>query len=69
MATPVVIDDTMLNPRHLAEMTGFKIGTVYAWRKRRESTLMPEPDAIAGRTPLWRADRIVPWLRATNRLM
>ena len=62
------IDDTMMNPRKLAELTGMQIGTVYAWRKRRETTGMPEPDATAGRTPLWKAATIIPWLRATNRL-
>lgn len=63
------IAHNMLNPRKLAEMTGYQINTVHAWRKRRTTTGMPEPDLIVGRTPLWRPTTIIPWLRATNRVI
>lgn len=63
-----MIDDELLNPRRLAEMTGVQLNTVHAWRKRRDTSGMPEPDQYFGRTPLWKPATIIPWLRATNRL-
>lgn len=61
-------DLEMLNPRHLADLTGKQLNTVYQWRKRRATNGMPDPDKFIGRAPLWKPETIVPWLRATNRL-
>lgn len=58
----------VLNPRQLAEFADVQVNTVYQWRKRRKINGMPDPQAILGRTPVWRLSEIVPWLRATNRL-
>lgn len=63
-----VIEADMLNPRQLSELAGVQLNTVHAWRKRRDTCGMPEPDTFAGRTPLWRESTIVPWLRATDRI-
>lgn len=62
------IEQDMLNPRHLAELTGMQLNTVYIWRKRRDKNGMPEPDMIVARTPLWKPATIIPWLKVTNRL-
>lgn len=61
-------DSELLNPQHLAELTGAQLNTVYIWRKRRATNGMPDPDKVIGRTPQWRPETIIPWLRATNRL-
>ena len=60
--------DDLLNPRNLAEMTGRQLNTVHAWRKRRATTGMPDPDKYYGRTPVWERSTIEPWLKATNRI-
>lgn len=61
--------EELLNPQALAEMTGRQVNTVHAWSKRRKTTGMPEPDKRYGLTPLWKPETILPWLKATNRLL
>lgn len=62
------ISANLVNPGQLSEMTGVQLNTVYAWRKRRATNGMPEPDLVIGRTPQWDRDKIILWLKATNRL-
>lgn len=62
------ISANLVNPGQLSEMTGVQLNTVYAWRKRRATNGMPEPDLVIGRTPQWDRDKITLWLKATNRL-
>lgn len=68
MKKTTIAELKMLNPLHLAEITGVQLNTVYQWRKRRAVNGMPDPDIVIGRTPQWKRETIVPWLRATNRL-
>lgn len=62
------IDNTLMGPSELAAYAGVKKNTVYMWRKRRSTNGMPDPDQHVGRTPAWKPDTIMPWLRITGRL-
>jgi hypothetical protein len=48
----------------ITEMMGVQSQTAYHWRTRG---VMPEPDLVVSKTPLWRYDRIVEWAGRTGR--
>jgi hypothetical protein len=53
-----------------AEGNPLKRGTVESWRSRKdrpEANAFLEPDDYIGSTPVWRIDRVMAWLQASNR--
>lgn len=48
----------LLTVKQVAEVTGLAVGTITAYRNRGQ---MPEPDAVYGRTPVWRESTIRKW--------
>lgn len=51
-------DDPLLEISDLAAHLGVQVTSVRRYRARGE---LPEPDARAGRSPLWRASTITAW--------
>lgn len=52
--------------KELAALCAVEPGTVYHWRTQR---ILPEPDWTVSGTPIWRAETLEQWARATGRLV
>jgi predicted DNA-binding transcriptional regulator AlpA len=51
--------DRYVDMRQIAELAGVKVQTI---RKYRCRGLLPEPDAVFGRTPIWLRTTVEAWL-------
>lgn len=56
----------IVGPQEIALMLGVQVNTVHAWTKRG---LMPAPERVISKVPLWTSDVISAWAASTGRLV
>lgn len=54
----------LVGPHEVAALLGVKVATVHMWRSRG---VMPEPDYVLSRVPIWRESVIRKWAKETGR--
>lgn len=55
----------LVSPKEVAELFGVKRSTVYMWRYY---DILPEPEQVAARVPLWKERDIIRWAKKTGRM-
>lgn len=55
----------IMGPQEVADFVGVKEQTVRSWRTKG---LLPEPDRMISRVPIWSAGRIIRWAVTTGRV-
>lgn len=55
----------IMGPQEVAELLGVKAVTVRTWRSKG---MMPDPDMIVSRVPIWTSGTIIRWAVQTGKL-